>query len=51
MLAQRFRAAVARLNLHGARVGGQPLDCAQFAVPDAPSPKRAGAPEAQLALL
>jgi DNA repair photolyase len=53
MLAQRFRAAVARLRLDRANVGTQPLDCAQFAVPDAPSPmpKRGREPEAQLALL
>ena len=38
MLAQRFRAATARLNLHRANVGAQPLDCTQFAVPDAPPP-------------
>ena len=49
MLAQRFRAAMARLNLHGTNAGTQPLDCSRFAVPDAP--KRQREPEAQLALL
>jgi DNA repair photolyase len=49
MLAQRFRAAMSRLGLHGTNAGAQPLDCHQFAVPDAP--KRQREPEAQLALL
>jgi DNA repair photolyase len=49
MLAQRFRAAITRLNLHRTNVGTQPLDCTQFAVPNAP--KRQREPEAQLALL
>lgn len=52
MLAQRFRAAVARLGLDRANVGAQPLDCAQFAVPAAPPAARERRePEAQLALL
>jgi DNA repair photolyase len=50
MLAQRFRAAMARLGLHNTNAGTQPLDCARFAVPDG-APKRRREPEAQLALL
>ena len=51
MLAQRFRMAMARLNLHGTNAGTQPLDCARFAVPDAPARRPRREPEAQLALL
>ena len=50
MLAQRFRAAMARLNLHGTNAGTQPLDRHRFAVPDG-APKRKREPDAQLALL
>ena len=51
MLAQRFRMAMARLKLHGTNAATQPLDCAQFAAPDAPPERRRREPEAQLALL
>ena len=51
MLAQRFRAAMARLNLHGTNAAAQPLDCGHFAAPDAASQRRQREPEAQLALL
>ena len=48
MLAARFRLAVGRLGLGGARVVSQALDCSQFAPPpEAP----AQAPGRQLELL
>jgi DNA repair photolyase len=44
MLAARFRRAIDRLGMNRVGVGAQPLDCAQFRVPEPTGPK-------QLALL
>jgi DNA repair photolyase len=50
MLAARFRLAIDRLGLNRVGVGGQKLDCGQFAVPQAMAARR-GEAAAQLALL